>query len=55
LLKPEEKLTEKQKAKLEEIREMLPSLAQMHQQKEALRAIFEQAEDWNNGTFKLLD
>lgn len=55
LLKPEEKLTEKQKAKLEEIREVLPSLGQMHQQKEAFRAIFEQAEDWNDGTFKLLD
>ncbi len=55
LLKPEEKLTEKQKAKLEEIRELLPSLAQMHQQKEAFRAIFEQAEDWNDGTFQLLD
>ena len=55
LLKPEENLTEKQKAKLEEIREVLPSLGQMHQQKEAFRAIFEQAEDWNDGTFKLLD
>ena len=55
LLKPEEKLTEKQKAKLEEIRELLPSLAQMHQQKEAFRAIFEQAEDWNDGTFQLLN
>jgi len=30
------------------------SLAQMHQQKEAFRAIFEQA-DWNDGTFQLLD
>ena len=55
LLKPEENLTEKQKVKLEEIREVLPSLGQMHQQKEAFRAIFEQAEDWNDGTFKLLD
>jgi transposase len=55
LLKPEENLTEKQKAKLEDIREVLPSLAQMHQQKEAFRAIFEQAEDWNDGTFQLLD
>ena len=54
LLKPEENLTEKQKAKLEEIREVLPSLAQMHQQKEAFRAIFEQAEDWNDGTFLTL-
>jgi transposase len=55
LLKPEQNLTEKQKAKLEEIREVLPSLAQMHQQKEAFRAIFEQAQDWGDGAFKLLD
>jgi transposase len=55
LLKPEEKLTQKQKAKLEEIRAALPSLAQMHQQKEAFRAIFEQAKDWGDGTFQLLD
>lgn len=55
LLKPEENLTDKQKAKLEEIREVIPSLAEMHQQKEAFREIFEQAKDWGDGTFKLLD
>jgi transposase len=55
LLKPEANLTQKQKAKLEEIREALPSLAQMHQQKEVFRAIFEQAKDWGEGTFQLLD
>lgn len=55
LLKPEENLTDKQKDKLEEIREVLPTLAQMHQQKEAFREIFEQAEDWGDGTFRLLD
>lgn len=33
LLKPEENLTEKQKERLETIREVVPSLAQMHQQK----------------------
>jgi len=55
LLKPEKNLTQKQKAKLEEIREVLPTLAQMHQQKEAFRAIFEQAKDWKDGTFQLLD
>lgn len=55
LLKPEENLTERQKLKLEEIREALPSLAQMHQQKEAFRDIFEHATDWNDGTFRLLD
>lgn len=55
LLKPEENLTETQIAKLKEIREVIPSLAQMHQQKEAFRAIFEQAHDWGEGTFQLLD
>lgn len=55
LLKPEENLTEKQKAKLEEIRKVLPMLARMHGQKEAFRAIFEQANDWGDGTFQLLD
>jgi len=55
LLKPEKNLTQKQKAKLEEIREVLPSLAQIHQQKEAFRTIFEQAKDWGEGTFQLLD
>ena len=55
LLKPEENLTEKQKTKLEEVKEALPALAQMHRQKEAFRSIFEQAADWNEGTFQLLD
>jgi transposase len=55
LLKPEENLTQKQKDKLEEIREVVPTLAQIHQQKEALRAIFEQAENWGEGALKLLD
>ncbi len=34
---------------------MLPSLAQMHQQKEAFRAIFERAENWGDAAFQLLD
>jgi transposase len=55
LLKPEEKLTQKQKAKLEEIRNVLPSLAEMHQQKEEFRRIFEPAKTWKDGAFKLLD
>jgi transposase len=55
LLKAEENLTETQKLKLEEIREVVPSLAQMHHQKEAFRAIFEAAENWRDGTFQLLD
>ena len=55
LLKPEENLTEKQKVKLHEIRSLVPSLAQMHQQKESFREIFEKAKNWNEGTLNLLD
>lgn len=55
LLKPEENLTQKPKAKLEEIREVVPTLAQMHQQKSEFRRIFEQVEDWGDGTLRLLD
>ena len=55
LLKPEENLTQKQKKKLEEIREVIPLLAQMHQLKEDFRAIFEAADNWEDGTFQLLD
>lgn len=55
LLKSEKNLTQKQKTKLEEIREVLPALAKMHHQKEAFRTIFEQAENWEDGTFQLLD
>lgn len=55
LLKPEENLTQKQKKKLEEIREVAPSLAQMHQLKEDFRGIFEAADNWEDGTFQLLD
>ena len=55
LLKPEEKLTQKQKVKLQEIRDVLPDLAEMHRLKEKFRRIFEQAESWKDGAFKLLD
>lgn len=48
LLKSEDNLTQKQKVKLDEIREVLPSLAQTHQQKEAFGAIFERAENWGD-------
>ena len=55
LLKPEESLTEKQKLKLEEIKEVSPILAEMHQQKESFRNIFETAKDWADGVFQLID
>ena len=55
LLKPEESLTERQKLKLEEIKEVSPILAEMHQQKESFRNIFETAKDWTDGVLQLLD
>ena len=55
ILKPEESLTERQRLKLEEVKQVSPLLAAMHQQKEAFRNIFETAQDWSEGTFKLLD
>jgi transposase len=55
VLKSEDNLTEKQKVKLKEVKQTFPNLAQMHRQKEAFRSIFEEAKDWTDGVFKLLD
>lgn len=55
VLKPEERLTEKQKIKLQEVKQTFPKLAEMHRQKEAFRSIFEDAEGWTDGVFKMLD
>jgi transposase len=55
ILKPEESLTERQRLKLEEVKQVSPLLAARHQQKEAFRNIFEMAQNWSEGTFKLLD
>jgi transposase len=55
LLKPEAELTQKQQIKLEEVKAISPILASMHQQKEAFRAIFETADNWRDGTLRLLD
>lgn len=55
VLKPEERLTEKQKIKLEEVKQAFPRLAEMHRQKAAFRIVFEEAKDWTDGGFKLLD
>lgn len=55
LLKPEKNLTEKQAKKLKEVKESFPLLAQMHQQKEDFRIIFEDHQDWTTGTFALMD
>jgi transposase len=55
ILKPEENLTELQKAKLEEVRRVCPVIAEMHRQKEEFRSIFETATDWSDGILRLLD
>jgi transposase len=55
LLKNEEDLDDKQKERLESVRQVAPSLAKMHRLKEEFRLIFEQAENWGEGLLKLLD
>lgn len=53
LLKPEENLTDKQQVILQQVKQVSPTLAQLHQQKEDLRAIFETAIDWEDGMTQL--
>ncbi len=55
LLKPEDKLTAQQKFKLELVKKVSPLLADMYEQKEALRDIFETVVSWRDGTLNLLD
>ncbi len=55
LLKNEHDLNEQQKSKLESIKNLVPHLAKMHRHKEDLRAIFESADNWKDGLWKLLD
>lgn len=55
LLKPEERLTEQQKVKLEEVKQAFPNLAEMQRKKESFRTIFEEGKDWTDGVFKMLD
>lgn len=55
LLKPEENLTEKQRETLEEVKNISPLLAQMHQQKERFREIFDTQFEWEEGLFELGD
>ena len=55
LLKNEIDLQNDQKEKLDEVKAVFPVLGQMHDLKEEFRSIFEDSEDWNQGTFKLID
>ncbi len=53
LLKPQANLTDKQKATLEQVKAISPTLARLHQQKEAFRDLFETAIDWEDGMIRL--
>lgn len=55
LLKNKKDLNEQQEAKLEEVCEVCPTLAEMHRLKEDFRDIFDKSENWADGTLKLLD
>lgn len=55
LLKREEDLREEQKKKLEIIKEASVTLKIMHELKEEFRQIFDQSENWSEGTLKLVD
>ena len=53
LLKNEKNLNEEQKAKLEQVKEVSPTLKLMHELKEKIRMIFDETDDWLEGLFKL--
>jgi transposase len=55
LLKPECRLTDKQKIKLNEVKAVSPLLAKMHQLKESFREVFETSTSEIEGTMALLD
>jgi transposase len=54
LLKPKCNLTENQKTKLAEVIKVCPDLAEMHQQKESFRNIFENVNDWQTGLNEII-
>jgi transposase len=53
LLKNEDNLTEEQKDKLEEVKQVSPTLSKMHHLKEELRMIFQSSIDWLEALFEL--
>lgn len=55
ILKAENKLTEKQKDKLEQIREASPLIAIMHSLKEDFHNIFDKSKDLETGTLELIN
>ncbi len=55
LLKNESSLTEAQKEKLKQVKQVCPVLGKMHEWKEEFRRIFEDSQDWVTGILKLAD
>jgi transposase len=55
ILKAEDNLTEKQKEKLDIIREASPLIAMMHSLKEEFRNLFERSEDLGEGMLGIID
>ena len=53
-MKPKCNLTENQKIKLAEVIKVCPDLAEMHQQKESFRNIFENVKDWQTGLNEII-
>ncbi|WP_202807241.1 ISL3 family transposase [Synechocystis sp. PCC 7509] len=53
LLKNEDNLTDSQLLKLIEVKEVSPSLKEMHELKEKIRKIFNKTDDWYTGVFKI--
>lgn len=55
LLKAEEKLSNKQKEKLEQVKEASPTVSIMHDLKEEFHLLFETSQNLGEGTLKLID
>jgi transposase len=55
LLKNEVDLLDEQKEKLEKVKEVSPILGQMHNLKEEFRTIFEDSDNWSEGTLELMN
>lgn len=55
LLKASAKLNDQQKLKLEQVKEVCPTLAVMHALKEEFKQLFDQGSNLGDGTIKLLD
>jgi len=53
LLKNESDLNEEQKMKLAQVKEVSPSLKEMHELKEKIRIIFNEIDDWLAGLFQI--